>query len=143
MARMKKGMAKKEKRSSSRWHLVFYLRILDGTDKRILGHVVNLSSQGAMLVSDAPFEVNRAYKLRVLLPKELSGRLEIMVEATCRWCRQDVNPDFYLGGFHFNHLTSELEEQIRQLVDDFSIERSLKSSVADPPACSLTHTTGK
>jgi hypothetical protein len=131
-----------DKRKTKRWHLVFYLRVFDGHGQRIVGHLVDISTRGLMLVSDEPIEKGRSLPLRMKLPKEQAGRQELTFSATCRWCRQDTNPDFYIAGFRIDSIPPELPGQLRQLVDDFSIEESLKPADADCPACSLTHTAG-
>ncbi len=132
-----------DKRKVQRWHLVFYLRVFDGISNRIVGHLVDISAKGMMLVGDAPIEKNQVLALRVRLPKEQDGRREILFEATCRWCRQDANPDFYIAGFRLTAMSPDLQEHLKQLVADFSIEESLRTVGPQCPACSLTHTSGK
>ena len=144
MPRKQKGKkaAAKDKRSAERWHLVFYLRVFEGQSNRILGHLVDISATGLMLASDEAITVGKDYQLRMRLPKEFSGRVEILLEAKSLWCRKDENPDFHLAGFRIDGLAPDLAIHIKQLVDDFSIEQSLKASDLERPACNLTHTTG-
>lgn len=142
MRRAKKAR-KGDKRKVQRWHLVFYLRVFDGESNSIVGHLVDISARGLMLVCGAPIEKNRTLTLRIKLPKEQGGRQEILLAATCRWCRQDPNPDFYIAGFKTAAISPDLNEYLRQLINDFSIEESLKTVEAQRPACSLTHTNNK
>ena len=131
----------KERRKIPRRHIVFYLRVFNADNNKILGHLANLTPRGMMLVSDAPVEKKQKFLLRMKLPKELAGRTEVSFEATCRWCRPDENPDFYISGFKIKSLDRDLESSLLQLVKDFSIEESLKSDDIECPACSLTQTT--
>lgn len=140
--RKPKKTRKVDKRRVPRSHLVFYLRVFDATGTKIVGHLVDISRRGMMLVCDTPFEKSQVLTLRMKLPKEQAGRHELIVEGTCRWCRQDKNPDFYIAGFKFEAIPSDLVEHVRQLTSDFSIEESLQDTESEPPACSLTHTTG-
>lgn len=140
--RKAKKAKKADKRKVQRWHLVFYLRVFDGQSPTIVGHVVDISRRGLMLVCDEPVEKGRALTLRMKLPKEQAGRQEILFDAVCRWCRQDANPDFYIAGFKFAALPADLGEHLRQLVSEFSLEESLQTVGAETPACSLTHTSG-
>ncbi|HIQ37967.1 MAG TPA: hypothetical protein EYH36_08250 [Desulfocapsa sulfexigens] len=49
---MKKEKDGVEKRGVVRRHLVFYLRIFDGMSSRVLGHLMDISPSGLMLLSD-------------------------------------------------------------------------------------------
>ena len=59
-----------------------------------------------------------------------------------RWCRADSNPEFFITGFQIYRLNKEYKEYIQQLIEDFSIEESMQTGSAEPPACNLTATRG-
>jgi len=109
-----------EMRKVERRHLVFYLRVFDGMGSRVIGHIVDISSQGLMLISDSPVPVNEDYRLRMRLPAEIVDKDEIVIDATSRWCKQDENPDFYITGFQIHNLTPEIEKYITYLVEGFT-----------------------
>ncbi len=110
----------KNRRQVDRKYLVFYLRVFDGMSTNVIGHVVNISSKGVMLLSDNPTPVNEEYRLRMRLPSEIIDRGEIIFNATSRWCKPDVNPDFYLTGYQIYDLSSAIRNSILCLIDDFS-----------------------
>jgi hypothetical protein len=114
---------KKEKRQVERKYLVFYLRVFDGLGSKVIGHLVNISSNGAMLLSDLPILVNEEYKLRMRLPHELVENGEIILNATSRWCKRDTNPDFYLAGFQLHDISPTLKSNILSLIDEFSYKQ--------------------
>lgn len=111
---------KKDMRQVERRHLVFYLRVFDGMSSKVIGHIVDISAQGLMLISDSPVPVNENYRLRMRLPSEVTDKEEILINATSRWCKQDENPDFYITGFQIYDLTPDIEKYILYLIDDFS-----------------------
>lgn len=111
-----------EQRQRNRRHLVLYLRIFDGMSSRVLGHLMDISSDGLMLLCDEPMEVNEEYRLRMRLPKEVSGSKEIMFEAISRWCRQDDNPEFYVVGFQIQDMDRETRELLSHLIEDFGLQ---------------------
>lgn len=110
----------KDMRGVERRHLVFYLRVFDGMGSKVIGHIVDISAQGLMLISDDPVPLNEQYRLRMRLPAEIADKDEIMINATSRWCKKDVNPDFYITGFQIHDLTPEIEKYILRLIEDFS-----------------------
>jgi hypothetical protein len=114
-----KGEEEKDLRQAERWYLVFYLRVFDGMSRKIFGHLVDISENGIMLISDNPVEVNEDYRLRMSLPSQMKDRYEIIFSATSRWCKPDANPDFYLIGFQIHDLESTTRDLIANLIKDF------------------------
>ncbi len=113
---------RKDMRGVERRHLVFYLRVFDGMSSKVIGHIVDISSKGLMLICDNPVAVNENYRLRMRLPAEIADKDEILINATSRWCKQDVNPDFFITGFQILNLTADVEKYITCLIDDFSFK---------------------
>lgn len=109
-----------EMRQVERMHLVFYLRVFDGMGSKVLGHIVDISSKGVMLISDNPIPVNESFRLRMRLPAEIANKDELIFNATSRWCKQDVNPDFYITGFEIYDVDEDVAKYILCLIDDFS-----------------------
>ncbi len=113
---------KQELRALERRYLVFYLRVFDGLSNRILGHLVDISERGIMLLSDSPIEVNENYRLRMRLPTEMKDRNEIIFAATSRWCKTDTNPEFYRAGFQMHNVNPYTKKLISRLINDFGYE---------------------
>jgi hypothetical protein len=114
------GGRRQELREVGRRYLVFYLRIYDGMNSKILGHLVDISEKGMMLICDDAIPVNENYRLRMRLPTQMKERNEIMFAATSRWCKIDANPDFFLVGFQMYDLDQANRDLILTLIRDFS-----------------------
>jgi hypothetical protein len=111
---------RQELREINRRYLVFYLRIYDGMSNKILGHLVDISEKGLMLICDNAIPENTDYRLRMRLPTTMKERNEILFGATSRWCKSDSNPDFFLAGFQMYELEKANRELILTLIKDFS-----------------------
>ncbi len=111
---------KQEMREVNRRYLVFYLRIYDGMSSKILGHLVDISEKGMMLISDNPIPVNENYRMRMRLPTQMKEKSELMFDATSRWCKSDANPDFFLAGFQMHDLEQSNRDLVLTLIRDFS-----------------------
>lgn len=111
---------RKEMRRVERRHLVFYLRVFDGMSGRVLGHIVDISSKGVMLISEDPIPVNENFRLRMRLPSQIANKDELILDATSRWCKPDDNPDFYITGFEIDEVDEESARFILSLVESFS-----------------------
>lgn len=111
-----------EKRRFKRRHLIYYLRIYDGISSRVVGHAVDISQQGMMLLSDEPVTVHEEYRLRMRFPGVTSyDHDELIFNAVCRWCRQDDNPAFFVAGFQIQNLLPEETRFIQSLIEEFGI----------------------
>lgn len=113
---------KKEKRQVERRHLVFYLRVFDGTGARMLGHVVDISSKGVMLLRGSPISVGENFRLRMHLPSQVANMEELVFNASSRWCKPDVNPDFFIAGFEIRDVDDVIITNIHSLIEDFSFQ---------------------
>lgn len=109
-----------EKRDTERKYLAFYLRVFDGASPQVLGHVVNLSAQGIMLLSDTEIPLDKDYTLRMRFPTSTADKGELLFKATSRWSKKDENPDFFLTGFQIHDLKPEDQESIIELLEEFS-----------------------
>lgn len=130
-------------RANERTRLVYYLRVFDADTGLLLGHVANISTGGIKLVSHDPPELNRAYMLKLILPKEVSGRSELLFAVKSCWAEPDSNPDFIITGFSFRSLSDEQAAQIDAVHDEFGRDTTLSPVTTEHPACNLTHTTGR
>jgi len=110
---------KREMRHVERKYIVFYLRLFDGMSTKVLGHVIDISEKGIMMISDSPIEVNETYRLRMSLPAQMKESNEVILAATSRWCKRDPNPDFYLSGFYLADLDPETKKVIYSLIREF------------------------
>jgi hypothetical protein len=117
---MAESGGRQELRKVNRRYLVFYLRIYDGLSSKILGHLVDISEKGMMLISDNAIPVNENYRLRMRLPTQMKEGNEIIFDATSRWCKGDANPDFFLAGFQMHDIEQSHRDLVLTLIRDFS-----------------------
>jgi hypothetical protein len=108
-------------RQHKRHYLIYYLRVFDRKTGEVLGHLVDLAEGGVMLMRDTPFEVGAAHEMR-LRWRNSEGHLQVIdFEGLCRWCRPDVNPDFFAAGFAITTKAPEDVETIRGLIVDLGL----------------------
>ena len=106
-----------EKRQRRRWELVFYLRIFDQSDGSLLGHVIDISEAGLMLLSEIPIEINKDYDLSLELPGSGGkNRQKISLKAHSIWQSTDANPDLVDTGFKLINPDSNSVKAIKNLI---------------------------
>ena len=114
-----------EKRNFKRWQLIFYLRVFDQDTGSLLGHIVDISESGMMLISDQPLPVDQPFRLYLEAPRDTGPRQRIEFEAHSLWSKNDINPDFYDTGLRITRLTPYALRQLRLLIADFKSEFKL------------------
>lgn len=110
-----------EQRHLQRRHLIYYLRVHEGTSSRVVGHVVDISPHGLKLITEQPVPVRERRRLRMSFPGIGSSRDELIFDAVCKWCRQDENPAFYLVGFQIQDLMPEDASFIQGMISEFGL----------------------
>lgn len=108
-----------ERRKLKRRHLLYYLQVYGGPDGRMLGHLVDITSEGVMLMTEQAMPTGQTLPLRMALPGEPGGTNALEFEATSQWCHRDVNPDFWDIGFRTAGLTRKQLDAIETLIDDY------------------------
>ena len=130
-------------REYERNRLVSYLRVFDANTGLLLGHIADISVGGIKLVSHDPLEPNKKYTLKVILPKEVLGRSELLFYAESCWTKPVANPDFIITGFSYPSLSDEQRGQIEAIHSEFGRDTALCPVASERPACYITNASGR
>ncbi len=111
-----------EKRKEPRRHLIFYLKVVDPATDQLIGHLVDISTVGMMIICQNELAIGQIIPLKLLLPEvfETATHLDLIGETV--WCHKDVNPDYYAVGMKFRQTTSDSREVIKDLVSSFGFQ---------------------
>lgn len=101
-----------ENRVLKRRHLIFYLEVYDDQTGELLGHVVDVTTQGMKLVSKNPIPSAKEYRLRMALPEGYFDQPALSFEAKSLWSYNDINPDFFDTGFEIKNVMDPKTIQI-------------------------------
>ena len=116
---MPSSKSESDKRRLKRSHLIYYLRVFDRSTNETLGHLVDITPEGAMLISENPIPVNTHFQLRMQLPAEIFGRTHLDFEAESLWSKRDINPDFHDAGFRLINVEVKDTAIIARLIDEY------------------------
>jgi hypothetical protein len=95
---------------------------MDKNTNELIGHLVDITSEGLMVISETQLETNKEFNFRMMLPKEIIGKETLEFNATSLWSRKDINPDFYDTGFSLNDLSEEDRLIVDQLIHHFGFQ---------------------
>ncbi len=107
-----------EQRSEQRQQLNRSLPVYDGISSRVVGRVADLTLKGMMLVCAEPVWIQEEYRLRITFPEPLDNQAELSIQAVCRWCREDVEPETFVAGFQFQKLLEGERRALSRLIDE-------------------------
>ena len=110
------------KRQLKRVHLIYYLRIFDSNSGENVGHLVDITIQGLMMISEEPIPTGKDFSLKMQLPGTITGREEIEFSAHSLWCKKDINPDFYVTGYKINNITPQEAKTITALINAYGFK---------------------
>ncbi len=105
-------------RRLQRRHLIYYLRIVDRDTDQLIGFLVDITTEGLMIMSESPLEVGRVFRCKMLVQSELSDREHLCFEAKSIWCRKGTASNFYDTGLQLLTMAPEDFSSIQQIIDE-------------------------
>ncbi len=121
----------RKSRRLERAHLIYFLRVFDAGSGDQLGQVVDLTTDGIMLIGEERIVPRQKYRLRMDLPRHEALARHLTLDAQCKWCRRDPGGDFYSMGFRILDMTTEAHELVQKLIERFYREADGEDPEAD------------
>ena len=110
-----------EKRNLERRHLLYYLRVWDTQEDKLIGHLADVSSDGFLIVGEAKVEIDREFQLKMLLPDSADSTEPLEFSANSCWSSNDVNKLFFDTGFQFTEISGETRERLNEIIQEYSL----------------------
>jgi hypothetical protein len=104
-------------RTQARHGINAHVDVYDRLRDIYLGRLVNIHSEGLMLVGDVAVEEDRIYTLDLHLPVPLNGRESLQLGVDCLWVREADQEGKYWAGFAIIDLAPEAAADIHLLVE--------------------------
>jgi hypothetical protein len=108
-----------ERRGLKRRHLIYYLRVFNRETGELIGHLVDVTRGGIMMINEKPVPIGEEYELRMALPEEIWGKNFLDFKGKSLWSTKDVNPDFYNTGFQISGLDGHEIDIIERLISEY------------------------
>lgn len=109
-----------KRRKNKRVHLIYYLLVFDNDSDQLVGHIVDITTDGIKLMSRIPLIPDKIYNFKMILPEGIDETSrEISFKAKSRWCKDKMYSDFYGIGFKFEDISEEDITTIKHLIDQF------------------------
>jgi len=106
-----------EQRRKQRVAIPEHPQIMDAHSDKVLGQLVNLSTDGLMLVS--PSCINCGIVCQIRIPLVTGNRkVEIIVGVESLWCEDANDSGSYWTGFHIIDISPEHQDVLNSVVGD-------------------------
>ncbi len=108
------------RRSQRRRTLNGVVNVVNQFDEVVLGRLVNITTEGLMLVNPSPLATDTLYQIILALPEELNGVRQIELGMDCLWT-SPTNPDadMYWSGCHIIDISQEMMKHLLVLIEEF------------------------
>ena len=109
-------------RRQKRWHLVYYLRVFESHSGDLLGYLVDVTTEGMMLMSEKALPLHQSFDLQMEVPTDDKTKNNLIrLKAFSLWSKQDVNPHYQDTGFKLIEPTAFAVSAISELIAELKI----------------------
>ncbi|QSA96053.1 PilZ domain-containing protein [Methylococcus sp. EFPC2] len=108
-----------ERRKHTRYKVTQALAATDLDRERILGHLVDVSLDGLMLITRETLPVNRVFQLQLELPTEMAPARSVVFGAESLWQEPSGDSGHYWVGMHIIDISPENSVLLSRLIDDY------------------------
>ncbi len=116
------------KRKLDRKSTGVFFGVYDRVTTKYVGRLVDINTNGLMLLSKLPLEIGTVPNLKMDLPQEIRGKWHLEFDAKVIWCEKCKNIDLYGAGLQF----TEIAPIYSQLIDEL-----ISSSIYNDEAAAL------
>jgi len=109
-----------ERRNRERKDFSYYMQLVDSDTQKMVGHLVDISSNGFKLDSQAPIPLDKDFRLRMDLTSEVADKPAMAFVARSKWCEVDpLDPFIYNVGFQLINISPGDREIINRMIEKY------------------------
>ena len=106
------------RRSQRRYTLSTTINIIDRSTGKSLGRLVNVTSDGMMLVNTSPLVTDTLYQISLELPSPIKGQTTIDLGMDCLWTSPaTADADTYWSGCHIIDISPDMATCLDALIE--------------------------
>lgn len=110
-----------ERRKIKRRSISYYMRIVDASEKQMIGHLADITLTGLRMDSQEPIKVPKEFLLRIYTTPDVADKDYIEFGALTRWCRMDpIDLGIYDIGFEIIKIAPRDAEIVKNIMDKYS-----------------------
>jgi hypothetical protein len=111
-----------ERRKYPRKDLLLFANVYDSKSGKIIGTLLNITLEGAMVLSENKVDADNTMELHIKLPENFVQKNELVFVASSRWCGPDINPEFFDVGYQFANVSDEDSKIIQAIIEKYGFK---------------------
>jgi hypothetical protein len=113
-----------ERRKQTRRLLTYFSRVIDCDSRQLLGYLVDMTTDGIMIIGNFPLRANALFRLRIDLPENYSDKNQIEFKAKVVWNQPDPDPELHRTGFVFQDKTADDIALLEDLITKYGADKN-------------------
>ncbi len=110
------------KRRLQRRHLIYYLKVIEKNTNKHMGYLVDITTEGIMLMSEFSVETGLAFDFRILLHTDMSKKEYMDFKAESVWCKKSINSDLYDTGYRLVNVEPHDFKGIEEIIGELGFK---------------------
>ncbi len=110
-----------EKRKYTRIFLLYHLRVFNNYTNELIGFLADITPRGMMLIGGIPYKTRIIFNVRMILPKQMYKKNEIVFEAKSIWCKKYLKTRYWGIGFILRNVLPEYLDIINSLSQKLNV----------------------
>lgn len=111
-----------DRRKYPRKDLLLFANVYDSKSGKIVGTLLNITLEGAMVLSENKINADNTMELHIKLPENFVQKNELVFAANSRWCGPDINPEFFDVGYQFASVSEEDGAIIQTIIEKYGFK---------------------
>ena len=116
------------KRSTIRKFTNDYYLIIDEDTNELMGRIVDLTTDGFMIISDASIDIPQIVNCKMDFQRMIRFQKFMSFVAESKWCEFNEYCHWYETGFKISNISEENVEIIKEIIDEWDIKGAKKHS---------------
>lgn len=113
-----------ERRKFKRRYIMYYSRVFDRRTGRVIGYIVDLTPEGALIISEEPIAPGTNFRMRMDMPEDITNKGYLSFEARSIWCQRDVDPNFWDIGVQLIHIEPDDIALIERMIAEYGFREA-------------------
>lgn len=107
-----------DRRKLERKYLTFFTRVINRRNGQLIGYMADLTTGGAMLISEKPLSTGDLISISMDLPDGFPQEV-LELEVRVVWTQPDIDPELHRNGLQLIGATTEEISLLSRLVSDY------------------------
>ena len=115
-----------DRRNQARRKTSDYFLVYNEDTDELIGRVMDLTVEGAMMISETPVEVPVGYKCRLVMPRMIGRHKNLHFEVESKWCRKNHRLGWYESGYSIINVSEKDQKIMTELIEDWEVKPQLE-----------------